>query len=320
MLVKEPTNKKIWGCRAEQKEIGHPIDYTNIEEQAQEIKSALGPHHRKAKIVKSVSNILEIFPQIDNDKEFQLAYLMTTEGDYKAAVEIYDRIIEQDQHNIKALNNKGLALHRLGNYENAILYFDRVLKLCPKNIDALLNLALSRIGQDKNAEICFRKTLELEHTPGDYEALMDKGIALRRLGRHHEALEYFDDAIRINPAHIRALVNKGITLDKHGKYEEARSYYDKALRINSNSVLAVYNKSCSYALQRDYGKSLRLLRKAIRLDPNYKNIARTDPSFETLRYDERFIKMIYFVGSTGGLITLQNQEITYPQDADRSQE
>ena len=59
-----------------------------------------------------------------------------------------------------------------------------------------------------------------------------KGVALRDLGRHEEAIAAFDKAIEIDPQCAKAWNNKGIALDKLAKHEEAKEAFEKALEIN----------------------------------------------------------------------------------------
>jgi tetratricopeptide (TPR) repeat protein len=73
---------------------------------------------------------------------------------------------------------------------------------------------------------------------------MNKGTALRELGRLSEAIDYYDEAIGIFKRLIEvegrvelandlamALMNKGAALSLLGRHEEAIDYYDEAIEI-----------------------------------------------------------------------------------------
>jgi tetratricopeptide (TPR) repeat protein len=55
--------------------------------------------------------------------------------------------------NSGSLNNKGLALFRLGNYSGAIQYYDKALLIQPKYVNALYNKAnaLDNLGNHTGA-------------------------------------------------------------------------------------------------------------------------------------------------------------------------
>jgi len=59
----------------------------------------------------------------------------------------------------------------------------------------------------------------------------NKGVALSRLGKYNEAIEAYDEALRINPDYTSAWNNKGVVLSRLGKYPEAIEAFDRALRI-----------------------------------------------------------------------------------------
>ncbi len=57
-------------------------------------------------------------------------------------------------------------------------------------------------------------------TGGIAEAHHDRGLALSNLGRHDEALEAFDEAIRIDPDYADARQNRNKTLRALGRDED----------------------------------------------------------------------------------------------------
>jgi tetratricopeptide (TPR) repeat protein len=69
----------------------------------------------------------------------------------------------------------------------------------------------------------------------------NKGTALYNLGKHKEAMEYYDKALEIDPKNAMALSNKGSALYKLGKHNEAMEYFDKALEIDPKNAMALSN-------------------------------------------------------------------------------
>ena len=61
------------------------------------------------------------------------------EGNYVKSLEYFDQILQVDPEYIDVLNNKGLALGKLGRYDEAITWYDKALEIEPENIDVLAN-------------------------------------------------------------------------------------------------------------------------------------------------------------------------------------
>jgi tetratricopeptide (TPR) repeat protein len=63
----------------------------------------------------------------------------------------------------------------------------------------------------------------------------NKGLALYNLGKHEEAIKWYDKALEIEPNDDKAWYNKGLALDKLTKYEDARKCFDKAQQLREKN-------------------------------------------------------------------------------------
>ena len=59
-----------------------------------------------------------------------------------------------------------------------------------------------------------------------------KGVALIALGYYDEAIDCYDEAIRLDPNYTLAWNNKILALDSLGEYDRAIKTYNEAVRIN----------------------------------------------------------------------------------------
>nr|MBC8390857.1 tetratricopeptide repeat protein [Actinomycetota bacterium] len=59
--------------------------------------------------------------------------------------------------------------------------------------------------------------------------LISKGISLYKLKKFSEAVDYFNEAIKINPLYCTAWCNKGVVLDKLGQHNEALDCFNEAI-------------------------------------------------------------------------------------------
>ncbi len=65
----------------------------------------------------------------------------------------------------------------------------------------------------------------------EIKALIGKGSALNVLGQYGDAMEYFDNALDMDPDNINALKKKAFTLAQLGELEEAGDYFEIANQI-----------------------------------------------------------------------------------------
>jgi tetratricopeptide (TPR) repeat protein len=81
--------------------------------------------------------------------------------------------------------------------------------------------------------------LSLSLDPNDKWALYNKGDALDSLGKHAQAIQYFDKALSIDPKFEYALSYKGGSLSNLGNYTGAIAYFNKALAINPHDKFVI---------------------------------------------------------------------------------
>lgn len=96
----------------------------------------------------------------------------------------------------------------------------------------------------------------------------NKGLALYSQGRHDEAIRAFDEAIRLDPNLAMAWHNKGSILNNQGKYDDAIKCYDEAIRLDPDEAQAWFNKGSALYNQGNYDEAIAAYDEAIRLDPN----------------------------------------------------
>ena len=69
-----------------------------------------------------------------------------------------------------------------------------------------------------------------------------KGDALCGMGNYNEAIEAYDEALKLNPKLVMAWNDKAWVLNSQGKYDEALKACDEALRVNPNLAVVWINK------------------------------------------------------------------------------
>ncbi len=124
-------------------------------------------------------------------------------------------------------------------------------------------------------------------------------LFLQRLGYEFFKLKAYETAInccqianKFKPDDDQAWYNRGVVLGNLGRLEEAIASYDKALEFKPDDANIYYNKACAYALQNNLQLAIENLQQAINLDVEYKDMAKTDTDFDSIREDEGFKELV----------------------------
>ncbi|MEI6046782.1 MAG: tetratricopeptide repeat protein, partial [Chloroflexota bacterium] len=126
-------------------------------------------------------------------------------------------------------------------------------------------LLLEDLGEMEQALECFDQALRLD--PSYAVAWNRKGQVLDKLGRYNEALSCYDQALKLDPNINGAWNNKGADLFDLGRLEEALYCYEQAFKIAPNAMAWMNKGNCLKHLGR-LPESLNCYVKAIELEPN----------------------------------------------------
>jgi tetratricopeptide (TPR) repeat protein len=104
--------------------------------------------------------------------------------------------------------------------------------------------------------------------PDNAENHYARGNALRRLGRHAEALSAYGRAIELKPDHAMAYAGRGLTLAALNRFEEAATSYDKSIEIKPNAEAYKRGGDLCSKLSR-FENAVIFYNNAIVLKPDY---------------------------------------------------
>ena len=208
------------------------------------------------------------------------------------AIQAYNQALNIKPNDYITLNNKGNVLTNLGLLDDAIKNYDLALQIKHDYSDALSNkgAALAQLGEFDNAITAFEQALKIQ--PDNYILLYNKGLALARLGEARAAVKAYNKALNIKPDDHAALNNKGLVLARLGDFDNAIAAFNQALRIKPYEHSPLYNKACVYGLRNKPYKAITWLEKAIILNEDYREIAKIEPAFDSIRQNPDFQALI----------------------------
>jgi tetratricopeptide (TPR) repeat protein len=215
----------------------------------------------------------EGFGTFDNDGSFQVyrPYLEQCVT-YEPAEEEVDRLLPV----LASLGDaEGLALlgasygpdtDRSG---KALACFDCALEIDPNQPMGWYGkaLALSGVGRREDAVEAYEEVLRLR--PELFEVWVNKAMVLNELGRHEEALASSERALEINPRSEQAWLTKGVSLSGLERAHEALEAYDKVIEINPEVPSAWHNRAKQLDALGNHREATQALDVALHLRPDY---------------------------------------------------
>jgi tetratricopeptide (TPR) repeat protein len=221
---------------------------------------------------KSVFSDLLANPDVTGDKRASVlndrGVALWRLGELKAAIDDFNAAIGLVPEFSLAYNNRGNVLLALNNAPEAIKDFDRALLLAPTYVGALNNRAIARMqmGQAVPAIADFEKAAELAPTsPAPFNG---KGRALLTMGRPFAAMRDFDRALAIEPSYRPGLRNRISVRSDLELYAGALEDLAEALAIAPDDVPLLMMRARINSRLRKPLAALKDLTRILELQPD----------------------------------------------------
>jgi len=217
-----------------------------------------------------------------------LAVALANEGKHEAAVTHYRQALQISPYYVKARYNLGLSLRSLGKLDEAIAQWAEVLRIDHSHADAHINLgaALEQQGKFKEAIGHYQQALHLK--PGDVTAKENLTRVIENLkkteklqhyceqadvlvgqNRIDEAIEYYNQALELNPGFILAHGRLGLALAKKGQIDEAIKHFRIVLTARPDDVEMHCNVGILLQQQGKIEQAIKQFRTALQINPDY---------------------------------------------------
>ena len=188
-------------------------------------------------------------------------------GDHETALTMIARAISLSAAKAVQYNNYGTALQSLGRFDEALASFRRALAIRPKYPQALANegMALASLCRHDEAMASFCKALELDIAHADTRIKL--ATMLEKLGRNREAVQVYEEGIRIAPC-LEFHVNLGSLLIDSGRPDKAIAQYQRAIAMDANCAAAHFNLGSVYQETHQSERAREHFACAAELQPN----------------------------------------------------
>lgn len=189
--------------------------------------------------------------------------------DAASALAIYDQLIARRPESPQLWNERGVALHQLGDHDEARESYRRAIECDPSYALALNNLGvvLCQSGQRDSAFEAFRRAVEAHDS--FIKARLNQALLLFKGRKMQMALDAYRKVLAADPEHPVAWNGVGLVLAELRKFDDARTSFARAIQARPGYAEAHYNLSFTLSNIGDFDGALRETKLALELDPYY---------------------------------------------------
>jgi FimV-like protein len=167
----------------------------------------------------------------------------------------------------------GAQFFQRGYLEQAAAFFQQALQDDPSSAEAIYGLGSVYLNQNKNAAAREMFERGLRQSASYPDTLPDTwnnlGVISTRENNLVQAIQDFENALKINPNHLLSLDNLGNAYRLQKRWADAREVLERALSIAPDDPEANYSLGMVYAQTDDTTKAHDYLQRALQARPDY---------------------------------------------------
>jgi len=220
----------------------------------------------QTKALDMFETIIREFPEVDQAK-YEIANCHDMLGRFELALEIYQKLVDDDPYSSNAWYNLGVTYSKMGMRNEAIHAFDYTLLIEEDHVPARFNKANELVELGKYEE-ALEEYFKVQHQEGS-DSITCCNIAgcYERMNRNDLAREYYRKATKLNPNIAEAWFGIGLTYDKESQQKEALNNYKRAVLLEpDNTEYLIALAELEYRMG-NIQEAEDLYRKLIELDP-----------------------------------------------------
>ena len=222
----------------------------------------------KKQAVKSVSKKLSSDPiellrnrivQRENNDEF------------KQKIREFEQEIKKNPNNSNLWSDMGNQYLRLEKYDLAIKCYNEALKLDPTQFFYKLNKGSAYLLSERyhNAVECYQEALSMN--PNDLNLKTILTVAMKKVAEMSPSIYDYDKLEEYLKNFSQSSINfhnRGLEALNMHQYDRALNFFDEALRINDKDANALFQKGNTYYFQSEFKEAIRYFNQIIELNPD----------------------------------------------------
>jgi tetratricopeptide (TPR) repeat protein len=175
-----------------------------------------------------------------------------------------------DKYTAKAYFLKGFAYKETADTPKAVSSFQTAVEIQSDYYDAYIQLGnIETARKHKIALQYYNNALRIQ--PNSTEALYNRGLLFQSMGQFEKALEDYYFILKIDNSYSSAHYNIGyIDLVFKEDYKSAINHFTDAIRVNNQYAEAFYNRGVCYELLGDKKSAEMDYKNALKIFPTYK--------------------------------------------------
>lgn len=195
--------------------------------------------------------------------------------DYASAVQYFDGLITPGQKAEPVTHYlRGESLLKLGRYPEAIRDFSAVLEIEPDNESAFQRRGAAIMAMTGDADLAekdIQKAIEIDPQADMAYVSMEKGLLLAGAGKHKQAIEQFDKALK-SPDSVPAfraayLTARADSWAELGNLDAAIKDYTEAISLDPAESRAVASRAGLWQKKKEYRRAAQDYAAVLQTDP-----------------------------------------------------
>ncbi len=166
----------------------------------------------------------------------QIADRLRREGNYSAAIEMYQKSLAQPESSAQTHNDFANVLKEMGFVDAAIQNYRIAIQKLPNLMIAYRNLGGVYLNQREYSKAMSMFQIALQLDPDNPETLNQIGAVLVSQQQFQDAIQIFDQVLRIDPHYLDSIYNHAFSLQSLGRNEEAILAYQQGLNLHPDQA------------------------------------------------------------------------------------